>query len=130
AAPAREPAAGGGRGSALARYRQALQRQGWTLLNADDRRAVLRALYEGLKAGTPGRPMSAIVDQAASHYEFLGMAISRRQVEEAARAAWRSGLLAPAGEVPHVGGPVSLSEGTSVDDFVALSERVYLAALR
>ncbi|MBI4493707.1 MAG: NYN domain-containing protein [Chloroflexi bacterium] len=129
-APPAPTAARVARGPLHARYRQTLQKQGWMLLNPDDRRGVLRKIYEELKSAPPGHTMAAVVETIADRYERLGMAIARHGVEEAARAAWRSGLLEPTGEVWHVGGPAALREEPSSETFVTACERIYLETLR
>lgn len=118
------------RGPLHARYRQALQRRGWSLLNVDDRRGALRALYDALRGELQGRPMADIVKAIAERFERLGMSVKREGVEEAARAAWLSGLLRPVGDSHHVGAPAALAADVTVESFLAACERVYLALLR
>jgi hypothetical protein len=60
----------------------------------------------------------------------MGMAVTRRGVEEAARAAWLSGLLRPLTEPWQVGSAAALPEHVTMEAFVAAAERVYLERLR
>ena len=119
-----------GRGPLHVRYRQTLQDQGWTLLHPDDRRLALRALYDGLVAAGSGALMAEVVSAVTSRCEDAGMTVSRAQVEETARMAWRSGLLTSLGEVWHVGGPAAFAVEVGADTFALACERVLVHALQ
>jgi hypothetical protein len=125
ATPPRPP-----RRSLQVRYRQALLDQGWSLLNPDDRRAVLRSLYETLHESPGGRSMSDVVQNIAERYERLQMTVTRAGVEEAARSAWLAQVILPVDSDKRVGGTAVLRPSLSQEEFVAECERVYLLAMR
>lgn len=118
------------RGPLHARYRQTLQSHGWMLFNPEERRTALKALYGALRSEPSGRPMSHLVDTVASRYELMGMSVTRHGVEEAARAAWLSGLLWPVGDAAHVRDPATLADEINEETFVSACEGVYLHRLR